>query len=352
MAQRWTPDEVAGPRARPHDAPADLRAREASQPARVGEGRPRGWSRRETRPLWVADGLGLTALIGSLAAPDLAWLPLPIGAAVTALLVLRMDRTIERWFAGLVGGGATLWTAAAWWWGVGAMPVLIAGLGLGLSASVIWLRHQRPRARVRVEGGSRLPWRRDARQFEREARATIGPVFGRWAESKELRGSRIVDAVADFDEETYSFRVRFAPGGHHARLQVAEAGSALGAPRDSVRIEDPEPDDPWDEAIVTWFLRGLPLPPEGSAVVPLWAEDEPEAAKDDAVEPAGPEPVDPVAERLDRLEEALRRADGPLSARAAAKATGLSRWWAGGTGLPMLVLAGRAKAVGKGWVAA
>lgn len=293
----------------------------------------------------------MTAVVGSLAAPGLAWLPLPIGAAVTAWLVLRKDRAIERWFTGLVGGGAALWTSAAWWWGVGALPVLVAGVGLGLAASVIWLRHQRPHARVRVRGGSRRPWRRDAYQFRRDALLTIEPVFGRWEGAKEMRGSRVVDVVADLDSRTYVFRIRFQAGGHHAHLKLAEVGSVLRAPNDSVRIEDPEYGDPWDEAIVTWFLDGLPIPGVESDVVPLWAEEDEPVPPGEEPGPA-PEPEDPNAERLNRLEEALRLADKPLSARAVARAARLPHDWVWRKGLEALRVSGRAKATEKGWVAA
>lgn len=315
---------------RAHARPRDTRAREGLQPASGEEGRRRLWLlalraawrwRRELSPLGLALSLLLVPAVGHAAAGGLAWTPLPAGLGAAAAAVTWGHRPIHRQMAyGAVVAG--IWAAAAWWVGL-ADPVVLGGfLLLVVVTGAVWMRHVHPRARVRVVGGSVWPWSWERFRFQLEARREIQGAMARWQVASywgRVPRSEIRAAVADIEDDHYLLTVELVPGHIALDLDNRRAASAIGAPVALVSvIQDVRDSERAANVVMVRWFHSLAIESGGEEE----GDDVAAAARSEVVRP---EPVDVVAERLQRVRAALPLSGQPISARRVASLAGLDR---------------------------
>lgn len=314
---------LSDPRARPRVTPA----REGHQTAGGAEGRRAGrllacltliWRWRKTlAPFGAALALVVLVALGHAASEGLAWVPLLVGLGAAGAILLGAHRPIHQWYA-RGAGMAGLWTAAAWWVGLADPVVLGSFFVLGALAAAIWIRHQHPRARVRVSGGSVWPWHWERWHFQRRARREVRSAMGSWEVASfwgRVPRSRIRAALADFDEDFWQLTVELVPGHIVIDLDNRRAASAIGAPARDVRIVDQgrDSDHPANVVLIEWYFDGLVLER---------GEEESEASAD------RPEPVDEVELRTRMLRLAIDRAGARvMSGRKLAKLANLPHDW-------------------------
>jgi S-DNA-T family DNA segregation ATPase FtsK/SpoIIIE len=146
--------------------------------------------RNELGPYYSIFGLAVVGQIGHVVAG--AWWPLAllVGAGVTAACWRWLaDRRPERVYVAVVGGAATLWTAAVWSasWDTGWF-LWTAVVGATAAAIPRWW-HYRRRRRITVQRGSPRGARRELRRIVKH--------WPELAEDMELGGSHIQRADAD-----------------------------------------------------------------------------------------------------------------------------------------------------------
>lgn len=330
----FSPPAGAGRLTDPSRAPARVsRESRPGQSVSGGEGRRALWLlvlaaawrwRRELSPVAATLGLLLVPAVGHAASEGLAWAPLVAGAAGVGAVALWGHRPIHRWWAaGSAVAGA--WMAAAWWVGLGDPVVLGGFLALLASVAWVWIRYVHPRARVRVVGGSVWPWHWERWQFQRTAVREIRRAAERWivaCSTGRVPWSEIRAATADIDEDFDLLTVEFVPGLLDRDLSTPRAASAIGAPEGHIVIVQPDRDSerPANVAQIKWYRNGMP--PIGAT------EEEPDEAGEVDEPEARLAPVDPEAERLERLRAALEHIGAQtVSARGLAKAARLPHSW-------------------------
>jgi hypothetical protein len=244
----------------------------------------------------------MTSAAGHAASEGLAWVPLLAGLAAAGSIGLWAHRPIHvRYAAG--AGAAGLWAAAAWWAGL-TDPVVLGSLALlTMVAAWIWIRHQSPRARVRVRGGSILPWQWERWQFRRISHREIRRAMASWETASywgKVPRSKIRSAVADLDEDHRLLTVELVSGHIAVDLDVRRAASGIGAPVSHVRIVDSgrDSDQPANIVQVRWFYDGADLDDDEN--------EEVEAQQDEATipPPVPSAPEEPHAVRRERLKRA------------------------------------------------
>jgi len=327
----WASEVIHGPGSRARITPAHVETASAPVQQPVGEWGDWVWRhRRKLRAPVVIGGLAALSTWGHLLAPGLAWAPLPASLAAAAVVAVAPLPKRERDFALLWLWPAASWTTASWAAGIDSLAVMGALLLLGGAAIAHWNRLQGPRSRIEVIGGSPWPWHWTAWRSRARARRQLRHIARVWsqiAEASGVPGAALRRLVADVDaEDGRALHVTLARGHTGATIRADRLRSALR--EFPVAIVTPDPGRPWEVVLEEVLLASAA------------AMDE-DAEEEQGLAPApGPEPMDQLAERLDRLRRALQEAGGPLSIRKLAKATGLEPTWVWRTGLPELQRSG------------
>jgi hypothetical protein len=253
-----------------HNAAAH--AREA-----VGE---RGWPfiwrhRKQLAPFAIAFGLLGVSTLGHLVDRGQEWIPL-LGFAVVIVLMWRMDRLVERAYAGAIGTAAILWTQTSWEIGIDSLPVLGSWLGITVLAAAIWLKHQQPRSRVEIIGGSIWPWRWQRWHFRGQARKELDKIIEEWpwtAHRAKVPGVTVRKARADIDSSDYELFVDLHGWALIDLNDVRIMMRIASALRALVGLTHVEGEDHEHHAIIRW--------PRGDSWEPVEDEEMEEVPADD-----------------------------------------------------------------------
>ncbi len=249
-------------------APARNAAR-VEPPPPVGE--RGGWAfvwrhRKQLAPLAIAFGLLGISTLGHLVDSGRNLVPL-LGLPVVIAMMWRMDRLVERAYAGAVGAAAVLWTQASWEQGIDSLPVLLAWALLTVPAVAIWIHHQQPRSRVEVVGGSVWPWQWQRWHFRRHAKAELERVIEQWpwtAQRAGVPGVTVRRARADIDDPDFELYVDLHGWAIWDLSNVTTQTRIASGLRARVGLTHVTGDDYEHQAVVSW--------PRDDSWVPVEAE--------------------------------------------------------------------------------
>ncbi len=218
--------------------------------------------RRQLAPVAVALGLAIVAEAAHLVHQDAALLALPVGLTVTALAAATRESGKAKREALVVGAGASLWWAAAWWLGPLAYACVCAwGVGT-LAVTVAWWRRRRRRGRIEVIGGTWRWWEREAYAYTQRVARALQRIDAAWpgtvADAGLDPGFQLRRLVGD--RFCYSLHIEI-PSGHTLDELLKARGAletALNAYRETTSIEGEERAR---GAVIRWTQEGKQRPP-------------------------------------------------------------------------------------------